>query len=262
VPAVYTIHDLPPAHFSDEGYLPSWSKSAANQAEAIVTPSEFGKREIIEHLNVNPERVHVVPNGCEHDLFNTSVVPMTAKELDAQGVPVNFIFYAGGSTRRKNVLALLEAWASISSDYPDLHLVLAGPAEGLKALSVKSGAPRVVVLGYVEHQLMPRIMKAAKAFVFPSIYEGFGLPPMEAMALGVPTIGTLAGGAVPEVIGDAGILAEDGSAKALAEAIKRLLDDPQLSEQLRHSGPHRVRNLPSWAEHAKNVVSVYKSILS
>jgi glycosyltransferase involved in cell wall biosynthesis len=261
LPQIYTIHDLPPTKFSDEGDLPNWSKVAANEAQAIITPSEFGKAEIVRELGIAPEKVHVVLNGCEHDLFNAAVRPLNHEELAARGLPAQFIFYAGGATRRKNVVALLQAWRAISVDFPELHLVLAGPQERLRELVSRSESPRVVVLGYVEHQVMPRVMKAATAVVCPSIYEGFGLPPLEAMALGVPTIGTRAGGAVPEVMGDAGFLAEDGSAEALATALRTVLLDLQLMDKLKDLGPKRALQF-SWTEHARQVLMIYRNVLS
>jgi len=261
LPAIYTIHDLPPTKFADEGILPSWSKSAANEAQAIITPSEFGKSVILEHLGVDASKVHVVLNGCEHDLFNPQVKPLSEAELKSLGLPFDFLFYAGGATRRKNVIALLEAWLSICADFPDLYLVLAGPKEKLKENVAEVGAPRVVVQGYVDHAVMPRMMKASRAVVCPSIYEGFGLPPLEAMALGIPTIGTKVAGAVPEVMADAGVLAEDGSPEALAAAIRGLLLDQELAEKLKDLGPKRALQF-SWTEHAKQVLMIYRNVLS
>jgi glycosyltransferase involved in cell wall biosynthesis len=261
LPQIYTIHDLAPTKFSDEGELPTWSKVAANDAQAIITPSEFGKAEIVRELGVAPEKVHVVLNGCEHELFNTTVKPLNHEEHTALGLPAKFVFYAGGATRRKNVIALLQAWGSICVDFPELHLVFCGPQEQLRELVSRSESPRLVVLGYVERQLLPRIMKSATAVVCPSIYEGFGLPPLEAMALGVPTIGTRAGGAVPEVMGDAGYLAEDGSAEALATALRTVLFDLQLMDKLKDLGPKRALQF-SWTEHARQVLMIYRNVLS
>ncbi|CAN5674341.1 hypothetical protein BH10CYA1_BH10CYA1_55130 [soil metagenome] len=260
-PVIYTIHDLPPLLFPDEGTLPAWSKLAANEAAAIITPSEFGKLEIVKNLGVRPEGVHVVQNGCEHESFNTAVEPYIADELTAIGLPSNYLFYAGGATQRKNVLALLNAWQAICGDFTDLHLVLAGPQERLNELVSSSGAPRVVLLGYVQRDVMPRIMKSSRAVVCPSIYEGFGLPPLEAMALGVPTIGTQVGGAVPEVMADAGLLAEDGSAESLAETIRSFLLDDNLEESMKITGPKRA-SLFSWSDHARQVSLIYKNVLA
>lgn len=256
LPAVYTIHDLPPARFPDEGVLPSWAKQAAGAASAILTPSHFAKRELVELLSLPEERVHVVPNGYERDVFSPDVIPMDAASLAARGISGAFLLYTGGFTRRKNVRALLEAWRLIASRFPDLSLVLAGPPGPLNAVLAHTPAPRVVAAGYLERDLLPQILKAAAALVYPSIYEGFGLPPLEAMALGVPVVAVRAG-AVPEVKGDCAVLASDGSAESLADAMQSLLDNPALAASLRQRGPGQANRF-SWEEHAQSVLHVYR----
>lgn len=259
-PSIYTIHDLPPARFSDEGRLARWRKDAMRAADLVITPSEFAKRELIELLELPPEKVRVIANGLEHDRFNTQVAPASAQTREKFGVPGRFLIYAGGCSQRKNVPALLQAWQIVAPRLPDVHLLLVGP-NGLKQLALDSGAPRVVTPGYANREVLPGLIKSATALVVPSIYEGFGLPPQEAMALGVPVIGTKAGGAVPEVIGKAGLLAEDGSPGAIAHAIETLLSDDALQARLREEGPKRAQTF-SWPDHAREVLAIYDSFLS
>ena len=255
-PAVYTIHDLPPARFPDEGTLPRWASRAAGAARAVLTPSEFAKRELVELLGLPEGRVHVVPNGYERDVFHPDVVPARAETLAARGIPGPFLLYSGGATRRKNVRALLDAWAMLGREYPDVTLALAGPTERLQALAAETTAPHVVVVGYLERDLLPRVLKAATALVYPSIYEGFGLPPLEAMALGVPVVAVRAG-AVPEVVGDCAVLAEAGDADSLAGAMRSLLGDAGLAASLRRCGPARALCF-SWEAHAAQVLDIYR----
>jgi alpha-1,3-rhamnosyl/mannosyltransferase len=259
-PAVFTIHDLPPARFDDEGSVPRWAKSVAQDAAAILTPSEFAKRELMELLELQEARVHVVPYGLEHDRFHPNVAPASAEVLSGLGLPGKYLLYVGGATRRKNVRALLQAWQEVQGGYPDLHLALAGPQQPLQALADEAKAPRVIVPGYLSRDVLPNVMKSAVAVVFPSIYEGFGMPPQEAMALGVPAVVSRAGGAVPEVVGEAAVLAEDGSADAIAHAIKQLLDDSGLQERLRQQGPQRAQAF-SWPQHAQTVLGIYRDAL-
>ena len=256
-PGVFTIHDLPPARFADEGKLAPWAKRAAQQARFVMTPSEFAKTELVELLDLPAERVIVVPYGCEHDRYHPDIAPTDNTQLKEWGIKGDFLLYAGGFTRRKNVAALLQAWKTVAPDYPDLTLVLAGPQAKLTELAEAADAPRVVPMGYVPHTRMPSLMKAARALVFPSIYEGFGLPPQEAMALGVPVLISAQGGATPEVVGDAGVTAHDGSAEALAEAMRELLGDEALQERLKVAGPKRAARF-SWDLHARQVLDVYR----
>ncbi len=257
-PAVYTIHDLPPARFSDEGRLPRWAKTAAGAAAAILTPSAFAKSELVTLLGLPEERVHVVPNGYERDVFHPGVPAADPAALAAYGIHGPFLLYVGGFTRRKNIRALLEAWEQIASRFPNLSLALAGPTEPLRVLAGGSSAPRVVAAGYMDRAALPGVLKAATALVYPSIYEGFGLPPLEAMALGVPVVAVRAG-AVPEVTGGCAVLAEDGTPDHLAKAMAALLDDPNLAASLRQNGPAQASHF-SWEDHAARVLDIYQSV--
>lgn len=259
-PGVFTIHDLPPARFSDEGKLAPWAKKAAQAARFVMTPSEFAKRELVELLKLPDKKVVVIPYGCEHDRYHPAVAPADEEQLKSWGIEGDFLLYAGGYTRRKNVAALLEAWKSVAPDYPNLTLVLAGPQAKLTELADAATAPRVLPMGYVPFEQMPALMKAARALVFPSIYEGFGLPPLEAMALGVPVLVSAQGGATPEVVADAGAVATDGSAGALAEAMRELLGDETLQARLKLAGPKRAAMF-DWDEHARTVLNVYRRAL-
>ena len=260
-PGVFTIHDLPPARFKDEGQIAPWAKRAAQNARFVMTPSEFAKRELVELLDLPDERVVVIPYGCEHERYHSDVKAASKEQLKSWGIEGEFLLYAGGFTRRKNVAALLDAWKQIAADYPDLTLVLAGPQAKLTALADAATAPRVLPMGYVPHLQMPSLMKAARALVFPSIYEGFGLPPLEAMALGVPVLICSQGGATPEVVGDAGVIARDGSANALADAMRELLDDEALQERLKLAGPQRAQMF-DWGLHARAVLDVYRRAMA
>ncbi len=259
-PYVVTVHDLPPLRFPDEGSLPSWAGRSAREARAIITPSEFGKREIVELLGVSEDKVHVVANGCPHDAFHPGVPPADRDTLARLGIAGEFLLYVGGFTRRKNVPALLQAWRQVAPSYPDLSLVLAGPANRLRALVEQHPAPRVKVVGYLDHAALPGVMKAATALVVPSIYEGFGLPPLEAMALGVPVV-AVRGSAITEVVGEAGVLADQGAADCLAAAIHRLLSDGELADRLRALGLQRAKRF-SWPDHARQVLGLYRQILA
>ncbi len=259
-PAVYTIHDLPPARFDDEGTVARWAKSAAKSARVIMTPSQFAKNELIELLGLSEAMFEVIPYGCEHEIFHPDVLPADAQARIRLGIEGPYLLYAGGFTRRKNVRALLEAWKMLAPQYPDLTLALAGPAEPLRAFVSETNAPHVAVLGYIGRDILPSLLKSATALVCPSIYEGFGLPPLEALAVGVPVVAVRAG-AIPEVVGERAIFAPDGSAESLAEAICSLLDDPEQAKALAKDGPARAA-LFQWDEHARRVLGVYSKAIA
>lgn len=259
-PAVYTVHDLPPARFDDEGLVPRWAKSAAKAARVIMTPSVFAKNELVELLDLPGAIFEVIPYGCEHDVFHPDVLPADVETRTRLGIEGPYLLYAGGFTRRKNVRALLEAWKMLMPQYPDLTLALAGPAEPLQTFVTETGAPHVAVLGYVGRDILPHLLKSAVALVCPSIYEGFGLPPLEALAVGVPVI-TVQAGAIPEVVGEGAIFAPDGSAESLAEAMRSLLDDSERAKALAKNGPARAA-LFQWDEHARRVLDVYRKAVA
>ena len=220
-PGIYTIHDLPPSRFDDEGTLPKWANGAVQIARLIITPSHFAKSEIVELLGVSEAKVRVIPNGVDHEKFHPGLLPLTPNDLATLGIRSPFIIYVGGFTRRKNVSALLQAWSMIAARFAEHSLVLVGPKAAADLLLQRYPAPRVFPLGHLDHRILPQLMKAADGLVYPSIYEGFGLPPLEGMALGVPVLAVRAG-AVPEVVGEAAFLI-DGSPGELGDGIAKLL---------------------------------------
>ena len=258
--AIYTIHDLPPARFPDEGVVPVWAKKAVKAARGIVTTSAWAKGELVELLDIPPEKVHVVPNGCEHHRFFPAVEPACQEVLARIGIKTPFLAYVGGFTRRKNVANLLTAWKQVLARFPGISLALIGPAAPLHKLAAASGAPNVIVTGYMDHVTMPGVLKASLGLVFPSVYEGFGLPPLEAMALGIPVVGVNAT-AVAEVTARHAILAPDGSPEALEAAMLELLSDPQAAiAKHQQTGIARAKEF-SWYMHAKQVLEVYQQVL-
>ena len=256
---VYTIHDLPPARFADEGVLPKWASRAAQGARAIITPSSFAKQEIVELLGVAEDRVHVIPNGCDHSVFNTRVNAADLTLLGRFNIVPPFVVYVGGGTRRKNVRALLAAWPDVLRCHPGLSLAIVGPREQIEGDLASTDNPGVVLVGHLEPPQVAAVVRASELLVCPSIYEGFGLPPLEAMALGVPVVAVRAG-AIPEVVGEAAFLVGDGSPDAISAGLHSVLSDSRLSAMLRDAGPARAAAF-SWETHARQVLKVYEAIL-
>lgn len=259
-PAVYTIHDLPPERFADEGRLPKWARSAARSAAMIVTPSLFAKQEIVSLLGVDERRVRVVQNGCEVDVFRPDVPSLSNRQRQELGLDDRpYLLYSGGATRRKNVSNLLAAWPRIKDEMPDLQLAMAGPGPQLQSHVEKASQQNdVVVLGYMSRDWMPSLMRSAELLVCPSVYEGFGLPPLEALATGTPVV-AVHQGAIPEVVGDLAKLAPDGSPSALTDWILSAMHDRSYRDNVAVRGPLHARAF-SWDIHAKNLLGVYEEV--
>jgi len=167
-------------------------------------------------------------------------------------VEAGYLLFVGALDARKDPAALLRAWNFARGSHPDLPLVIAGNP-GAQAPSTMPGAVRV---GRVEDEDLADLYSAAGCLVFPSRYEGFGLPCLEAMACGCP-VAAFRNSSLPEVVGDAGVLVEDGDAEALGNAAAELLASP---ERWRRAGLQRARKF-RWAKTARDTISVYESLL-
>lgn len=259
-PAIYSVLDLAPVQFEDEGRIPPWTKQALQNASLIITPSHFSSEELKNVFGIAPEKLRTVYLGCEHEIFRPEAAPADPEQLAGIGIHGPYLIYSGGSTRRKNVKALLQAWHQIAREYTDVSLVLTGPPEVLGEYVRQANAPRVVIAGYLERPVLCAVMKASVALVFPSIYEGFGLPPLEAMALGVPVVAVRAG-ATPEVVGDCASLAQSGEPEALVAAMRHALDDRSAREERVRRGLERAQQF-SWSAHAEEILGIYNEVLA
>jgi glycosyltransferase involved in cell wall biosynthesis len=253
-PFVAMVHDLSPLHYDDEGTLPSWMDEVTERASLIMTPSAFTAAELAVHLAVPPERVRVI--GGAPALEASDAEPLSPHELRRLGIESPFVLRYGGYTKRKNVPLLLEAWTRV----PSHTLVLAGPPQSVRAeiLAEASSLDGVVVLDYVPQTLLARLLRSATALVSTSSYEGFGLPPLEAMAAGTPVI-AVSSLFTGEVCGEAALLVPDNP-EDLAEALRQLFVDDQLVSRLRAAGRRRAASF-TWSGVASEVIRAYTSAL-
>ena len=252
VPSVATIHDV--------GYL--WHRSAytpfawfllhlgtlrnARAARLIVVDSQATARDLVDHFRVAPERIRVAYLGAPpvRDLTPDRSI------LARYSLPANYFLFVGTLQPRKNLGRLLQAFARvIKSTRTQIVLALAGaPGVGTPRL-VQQAAElgidnRIRWLSYVPSQDVPHLYAGAVGFVYPSLYEGFGLPALEAMALGTPVIASN-GSSLPEVVGSAGLLVDPYDVDGLARTMIRLLDDNHLRNRLIVAGREQVRHF-SW----------------
>lgn len=213
---VVTVHDVAPWIFPDEVAPIPAAASELRRAAAVVTVSEFSADEIVRVLGV--PRPHVIPNGVDESFLGA--VPLSEPALRELGIQPPFVLAGGGTTTRKNLAALADAWRELTSQRMDLRLVLTGaPDERRNRLF--AGLDDVVLPGRLPGAVIPQLMAAASALVVPSRYEGFGLPVLEGMAAGVPVVAADAS-ALPEVAGGAAVLVPP-TGPGLADGIRAVL---------------------------------------
>lgn len=248
---VATFYDLSPLSFDDEGELPPWARETAARAEQLLVPTAFVARELERELGVPAERITVFSNGPGYE-----VSPETEPLPDgALGLSRPYVLRSGGYTTRKNVPLLLTAWPEIRRRTGAM-LALAGPPQPARAaqLTAAPSLEGVVPLDYVPAAAVPALVRGAAVLVSSSTYEGFGLPPLEAMAAGVPVVAVRCE-AVEEVSGGAALIVENDAAE-LADAVSRVLADAELRARLIESGLKRAKEF-SWRRSADAVRSVY-----
>jgi len=243
-------------------YLHRWTEHSLEMADAVMTVSEFSRDEIAAAYGTPKERVHVTYNGIDRRFREgpaRGVVRRMRARLDLDD---GFVLYAGSLESKKNIDRLLEAFSLLVADgrAGKRQLVLAGGRGGMaydvEAAVRRSGlADRVVIAGYVTDEEVLGLMHAADLFVYPSLYEGFGLPPLEAMACGTPTVVSNAS-CLPEVVGSGALLAPAKDAAGLADAMAKALHDKGIRKSLSQCGRKRAA-LYTWKRAAERTLKVY-----
>jgi glycosyltransferase involved in cell wall biosynthesis len=215
----------------------------ARRARRVITVSDFSRREIAELLRVPPERISVVPGGVD-ERFSAQADPEPARR--ALGLDRPYVLTVGAAGARKNLGALAEAARRLEAG--GVELVAAG---GGRAHLMPGQASGVRRLGWVPDDHLPGLYAGAAAFVLPSLHEGFGLTAIEAMACGTPVVAA-ARGALPETVGDAGVLVDPGDQGAVAQAVMSVVGDRALAGRLRAAGLERAARF-SWERTAREV---------
>ncbi|GIW11605.1 MAG: hypothetical protein KatS3mg061_2662 [Dehalococcoidia bacterium] len=268
--SVLTVHDLifrffPEHHLPlNRWYLTLMMPRFLRAADAIIAVSEQTRRDLSALYGVAPERVWVIPEGV-NPRFRPPDHPAAITALrERLGLPERFILYLGTIEPRKNLLTLLEAYRALVAAGETADLVIAGRRGWLFApvfarVRELGLEQRVHFTGWVAEEDLPFLLAAAQVFAFPSEYEGFGLPPLEAMAVGTPVVAANAA-ALPEVVGDAGLLVPPRDVAALAAALQRVLSDEELARTLRARGLARARRF-SWEKAALETLAVYRAVV-
>ncbi len=268
-PMVLTVHDLMYTRHPEwlptqraRWYWGTWIPLTARRATAVITDSDYTKRDLVELAHVLPDRVHVVPLALD-PLFLTppsdDQVRTSASRLVGEAP---YLLYVGSVDGRKDWRTLLQAYALVRTRMPEVRLVIAGHIiqgrsqihEHIQACNV---ADSVLCLGHVPDSELTRLYAGASIFVYPSWFEGFGLPLLEAMAMGVPVI-SYRTSSIPEVVGDAAILIDPPfDYENLACAMEQVLTDRLFRSGLVEKGSRRVKQF-SWDRAAEETMAVYE----
>jgi glycosyltransferase involved in cell wall biosynthesis len=242
-----------------------WLPFMVKRASAIITPSEFSKGEIVQYLNASEDKVYVVPYGISpifRQHLPNEVVEQGLK--DKYGIQNPYILYVGALTYRKNLVRALEAFAKLAGEFPDLYFVLVGP-KTLKKAAITDAvaslkvADRVILTGPVSNQDLQIFYQGCRLLLFPSLCEGFGLPPVEAMASGAPVVVSNLS-SMPEIVGDAAITVDPYDIDAMAGAVRNILEDPELHYVLKAKGLKQASKY-IWKTNVQAVNRIYEQIL-
>ncbi len=270
-PTIVTIHDLIPR------VLPAYrggarvrlytrlASLAARRADVIIADSFASARDIETELEIPRRKIHVVHLGV-HARFEPPPRAEIARVRAKYKLPENFVLYLGGFDVRKNVMRVVETFAGLGTG--DASLVLAGKLPDADSeffpdpqmLAEKFGVlNRTHFIGFVAEEDKPALYAAARVFLYPSRYEGFGLPPLEAMACGTPVIVSNSA-SLPEVVGDAGFLLDAHDAQGWSNALRELLSNETRWNELHARGLEQAKNF-SWERAARETMDVYRGVV-
>ena len=251
-PLLYSIK-----HFSYQRVI----KMAVKRARKIIAVSEHTKQDIMAHFKVPAEKIRVTHEAVDAP---TEVQAGFAGKLEALGIHGAYLLYVGNVYPHKNIEGLLKAFSLLVTRHRDLKLVLVGKDDYffsrikdlVKTMNLQD---QVVFTGYVDDNLLATLYRQASVFVFPSFYEGFGLPPLEALSYGVPVVSSNSS-CLPEILGDAVIYFDPHNINDMAAKISRLLMDKQKAKELVQNGYRRLQ-LFSWQKMARLTLDLYSSLL-
>ena len=274
-PRIVTCHDLIPLVLAKQYLAPlpgaralQWARDVARYRTAlrVIAISEATRRDLIRYVGVAPERIDVVYSGVDLERFSAAPVAGEREQMIAQlGFDAPFLLCLGASDARKNLPLLVRAFGD-SGVSKDVRLVFAGPISGKQrarleeAVRAAGVARSVSILGYIDDALLGALYRHCLAYVFPSSYEGFGLPILEAMASGAPTL-TSTLSALGEIAGDAALTLPGIERELLASGIARIASDSELRSTLRARGLEHVKAF-TWERCAKQTLKCYERALA
>lgn len=244
--------------------LDSSLKDSCTRSDAIITISENSKRELMDYLGVPSDKIHIISPGVDVSVYKP-MAPSEWKDTGIKyGLPDKYLLYLGTIEPRKNINTIIRAFHQFTGlDREGYKLVVAGKKGWMfdevfnlvKKLGIED---KVIFPGYIPEEDKPFIYAGATAFVFPSLYEGFGMPPLEAMACGVPVI-TSNSSSLPEVVGDAGIQVDSMDIDSISIAMHELTSKPELRKILAAKSIQRAQGF-SWEDSVKRLIKLYEML--
>jgi glycosyltransferase involved in cell wall biosynthesis len=278
-PFVITVHDLLDYMYrartsnglrrSIHSYM---TRQVMRHAARIFAVSNFTKRDVARYFNVKPEKIEVVYNALDETFMRGhSTAAEQAMVRGRYQVDAPFLLYTGRISPHKNVARIIEAFSALKGElakdgtYPDLKLIIIGDEVSknpdIRRAVIRSGMQHEVrFLGYVPIDVLRIFFDMAKVFVFPSLYEGFGLPPLEAMAHGTPVVASNTS-SLPEVVGNAAVMVNPENVFEISRALQRVLTDQALRERMKAAGLEQAQRF-SWETSVRRMIEVYAEVVS
>jgi len=268
---VFTLHDLiflryPEYHkLYNRWYLTLAMPIYLRAADVIITPSECSKQDAIAYYGLPESKIKVIYEAPAPYFKRASNAAELEHVRQKYNLPPKYILHVATIEPRKNLSRLLDVFKALLADWPDLKLVLIGKKGWLyepffQKLQAMGLQELVIFPGYIDEADLPACYEMAEVFVFPSLYEGFGLPPLEAMACGTPVVSSNSS-SLPEAIGEAGIMVEPTDTAALTVAIQRVLNNTTLQADLKQRSLAQAQKF-SWTKAATELKTVYESLCS
>jgi len=266
---VFTLHDLiflryPEYHkLYNRWYLTLAMPIYLRAADVIITPSECSKQDAIAYYGLPESKIKVIYEAPAPYFKRASNAAELEHVRQKYNLPPKYILHVATIEPRKNLSRLLDVFKALLADWPDLKLVLIGKKGWLyepffQKLQAMGLQELVIFPGYIDEADLPACYEMAEVFVFPSLYEGFGLPPLEAMACGTPVVSSNSS-SLPEAIGEAGIMVEPTDTAALTVAIQRVLNNTTLQADLKQRSLAQAQKF-SWTKAATELKTVYESL--
>ena len=269
-PSIVTFHDMtfflyPELHTRTKRiFFPQAIKSSSRRADFVITVSESTRQDAIRLLGLSPDRVITIQHGVDRSFRPLNTIEFGKRVAYKYRLPSKFILYVGLIEPRKNLPLLINAYKKLVDNGTDHNLVLVGRFgwmfdELLQQIEKLSLTDKVILTGYVEQEDLPMVYNLCDLFVYPTLYEGFGLPALEAMACGIPVITTDVS-SLPEIVGEAGLLVPPDDVEALFQGINNVLNDEDLRLNMARRGTEQAAKF-SWDRAARSTLEVYRQAI-